>query len=1041
MFCDLVQSSLLGERLDPEDLRQVIGSYHETCAKVIDQFQGHVAQYLGDGVLAYFSYPQAHEDDAERAVRAGLSTVSELEQIVPRMEAECGVRLGVRIGIHTGDVVMGELGSGRHRETLALGHTVNLAARLQGEAEPGSVVISGETARLVRGLFVTRDLGTRSLAGIADPVPVYRVVHPSGVRSRLDVTGAAGLTPLVGRERDLATLFDRWNRASKGRGQVVLVGGEAGIGKSRLLYALRDRLADTPHTWLECHGSPYHENSALYPVIELLRQGLRITTDESADQQAAKIERGLARLDLPLPEIVPLFTALLSVPLPEQYAPLSLSPEGQRRKTLEALATWLFALARLQPAVLAIEDLHWSDPSSMELLGMLIEQAETAPVLLLATFRPTFEPPWPPRSGLTRTSVGPLSRQETADMARGIAAARALPPAVLDQVVEKTDGVPLFIEELTNCVLESAPMARGEDGQEEAVSPPDLAIPSTLQDSLAARLDRLGPAKDVAQLAAVLGREFSYELLAAVSTADAPLLEERLAQLAVAELVYQSVESVDRPNVSYSFKHALIQEAAYQSLLKSTRRAQHQRIARVLEERFPVRVESEPEEIARHCEAGGLIEQAISYYQRAAELAMKRSANWEAVGHLTRGIGLLGKLPECPERDEQELVLQVSLGAPLVAAKGWGTREAKRAYARARELCEWIGEAPQLFQVVRGLVTFYVAQAELEAAHGLCERLLRLAGGEPDPSARVVAHQHMAIVLYFKGDLSAALEHYERGSSLNDPPEDRSLPFLYGEDLGVSIRIWMAWDLWLLGYPDKARGTGHAAVELGVKAAHPFSHAYALLWTSIVHVMRREHERARELAEAAIAISEEQGFAFLLGGSRLIRGWARFDPRRADAEIEQAIVEFRQGLDQLSKVDNRVCAPQILGYLAAIYRDVGRVEEALETVDAALAMSKTTHQSYWDAELHRIKGETLLQKHGEAHAPAERLFHRALEVSRHQQARSLELRAAMSLCRLWQKRGTRSQARALLAPIYDWFTEGFETADLKEAKELLDELS
>jgi len=1050
MFCDLVDSTKHAERMDPEDWREVVADYQQACRTVIDEFDGRIAQYLGDGVLVYFGHPQAHEDDAERAVRAGLRIISELqEKVNPRIQSKWRFSLAVRVGIHTGKSWVGGIGNPKLPETLALGKVPNRAARLQGIAAPNTVAISGETARLVRGLFITRNLGARSLAGVAEPVPTYHVVQPSGMRSRLDVAAAAGLTPLVGREPDLERLIDCWNRASGGNGQVVLIEGEAGIGKSRLVYALRDLLAEREHTWLECHGSPYHENSALHPVIELLRQGLRITTDQSTEEQAARIEDGLKRVNLPLPEVLPLFTELLSIPLPARYKPLPISPEGQRRRTLEALAVWLFALAKLQPTVLVIEDLHRTDPSSQELLQMLAQRSETATLLLVATFRSvsprpasvdyvppprgqTFEPPWEPVPWETRAKIGPLSRPQTAAMVRQIAGDRTLPPPILDQLVEKTDGVPLFIEELTKDVLESMPIAPGQDGYSWQ---PSLPVPSSIQDSLAARLDRLGPAKHLARIAAVLGRKFSRELLEAVCDADASSLEDGLGELVAAELLYKSGNG---RNPSYQFKHALIHETAYESLLKKKRREQHERIVRVLEARFPERVRSEPEEIARHCEEAGLTEKAIEHYERAGNWAAMRFANSEAVGHLSRAIDLLQRLPEGPERNRWEIKLTVALGPPLVAATAWGSDSAERWYLRARELCERIGEAPQLFLVIRGLAMFYLARAELKTAHQVCIRLLNLSERERDSSARLVAHEHMAILLFYRGKLVAALAHFERALALYDPVVHHSLYLRYGNDLGVFTRCFLSWNLWLLGHPDQARDKGREAVELGVKTKHPFSHAYALLWSSIVHVMRRERERARQLSEEAIAISEAEGFAFLRGGARLVHGWACFDPKAGEQEVKQAIDEFRYGLSQLAEVGTRVSGPHILATAASLYREVGRIKEALGNVNLALSLSETTQQTYWDADLLRIKGELLLQRDGEAEGEGELLLRRALEVSIRQQARSLELRAAMSLCRLLRRRGERDEARSLLAPIYDWFTEGFDTPDLREARELLD---
>jgi predicted ATPase/class 3 adenylate cyclase len=1033
MFCDIVGSSALAGRLDPEDLQYVVAAYYEMGADVIERFGGYVAQYLGDGILAYFSYPEAHEDDAERAVRAGLGILAELEALNPRLESEYGIRLPVRIGIHTGTVVMGDLGGGQLRETLALGQTVNLASRLQHVAERDSVVMSSQTLRLVRGLFVTEDLGLHSLAGFAEPVALYRAVQPSGMRSRFDVAAEAGLTRLVGREDDLAMLLDRWHRVREGHGCAVLIGGEAGIGKSRLVHALRDLLAADRHTWLECHGSPHHQNSALHPIIELLGQGLHLARGRTPEERIARVERGLDLVGLPLAEIVPLLAALLALPLPERYAPLSLGPEAQRRRTLEALAAWLYALAKMQPTVLVMEDLHWTDPSTLELLGSLIARVESAPVLLIGTFRPSFEPTWGAGEQLVYMAVKPLTRRQSAAMVEGIEGGEALPRAVRDDVVGKTDGVPLFIEELTKSVLESGLSADGEP-----LPSRELEIPSTLQDSLTARLDRLGPAKEVAQVAAVLGREFSYDLLAAVSGADAPSLEQGLSRLATAGLVY---EVGALPYASYTFKHMLVQETAYQSLLKATRRSLHERSARVLEERFPERIASEPEAIARHCEKGGLIEAAISYYQRAGERATQRSASAEAVGHLKRALELLRGLPESPRRDESELVLQVSLGALLAASRGWGSPEAVRAYGRARELCERIGRAPQLFRAIRGLITFYVARADLVAAHDLCEQLLHLAESEGAAPERLIAHQQMAILLYFMGNPSASLERYERAIALHDPAKDRALTLRYGEHLGVFVRIWMAWTLWILGHPDRAVRVCREAVQLGREAGHPFSLAYALLWAAVVHVMRRERQPARELAEAAMAIAEEEGFAFVLEGGRLVRVWSRLDPRQGNRESDRAIAEFRQALAKMGTTGSQVSSPMILGDLATACLEMGRHRDAQATAEAALALSRKTHQPYWDAELLRIRAEALLGQQGAARNEAECLMRQALDLARSQKAKSHELRVAVSLGRLWQEQGRAERARELLAPIYDSFSEGFDTPDLKDARALLEQLS
>jgi predicted ATPase len=658
-------------------------------------------------------------------------------------------------------------------------------------------------------------------------------------------------------------------------------------------------------------------------------------------------------------------------------------------------------------------------------------------VLQLLTFRPDFKPRWEERPYLEAITVHPLTRRQIAEMVDRMTDGQGLPPEVLEEVIKKTDGVPLFVEELTKSVLESGQLERRAGGREWQGRLPPLAIPSTLQDSLMARLDRLGRAKEVAQVAAVLGREFSYSLLREVSTTDARLLDQLLAQLLDAELVHQRGAA---PSASYAFKHALIQDAAYQSLLRGTRRALHARIVQVLEDGFPARVASEPEELARHCEEGGLLEKAIAYYRRAGSRAAERSAHAEAIGHLTRAIELLQTLPESAQRDGQELMLQVALGPVLATSSGWGSRDAEQAYRRARVLCERIGDTPQLFHVLRGLLTFYVARADLDTGRELCERLLRLADNAPDDAARLVANQQTGIVLYYQGEPRTALEHYERALALHDPETHAALTHVYGEHLGSFVRIWMGWALWMVGYPDRAIQRCEEAIALSREASHPFSLGYALLWAAVVHTMRREHRLARERAGAAVAIAEEQGFAFVQGGGRLIRAWGRMDPEWDAAARTAAIEEYRVALAETAATGSETCGPQILGSLAEAYLLEGRGAEALAVARAAQATSERTSQPYWDSDLHRVQGEILLGRDGVGQRDSERLFRLALEVARRQQARSLELRAATSLARLWQRQGMRDAARDLLAPVYGWFTEGFDTLDLKDARALLEKL-
>ncbi len=668
----------------------------------------------------YFGYPAAHEDDAQRAVRAGLGIVAEL----PQLNARLPHPVQVRIGIHTGLVVVGEIGGGSKREQLALGETPNIAARLQGEAEPDTVAVSVDTQRLIEGFFVCQALGSHTFKGLSQSMLVYRVQQESGVQSRLEVAVSRGLTPLVGREQEVGLLVERWEQAKEGMGQVVMLGGEAGIGKSRLVQELKERVAGEPHTRLEFRCSPYYQNSALYPVIEHLQRLLQFKREDAPVEKLNKLEGTLELYEFSLSEVVPLFAALLSLPLPDRYTPLTLTPQRQKQKTLEALVAWLQKEAERQPVLLIVEDLHWVDPSTLEFLGFLVDQRPRAHMLMLLTFRPEFIPPWDTRSQVTRLTLNRLASKQVEAIVESVAGSKTLPAEVVQQVVSKTDGVPLFVEELTKTVLESGLLKEGEGHYELAGPLPPLAIPATLHDSLMARLDRLAAVREVAQLGATLGREFTYELLQAVSLLDGRILQTELARLVDAELLVQRGLP---PQARYSFRHALIQDTAYQSLLKSKRQQYHQQIAQVLEARFSETTETQPELLAHHYTEAGFREQAIAYWQQAGQRAVERSANAEAVSHFTKGLELLKALPDTAERTQHELALQISLGAPLTMAKGYATPEVEKTYARARELCQQVGETPQLLPALLGLWRFYLVRGELQTAHELGEQVLRVA--------------------------------------------------------------------------------------------------------------------------------------------------------------------------------------------------------------------------------------------------------------------------------------------------------------------------
>ena len=773
MFCDLVDSTVLAQQLDPEDYRAVVRAYQEAAVAAIQPFDGYVAQYLGDGLLVYFGYPQAHEDAAQRAVRAGLAIVDAMAPLNTRLAPQYGVRVAVRLGLHTGVAVVGTVGSGARQEQLAMGDTPNIAARLQGLAAPNTVVLSAVTARLLHGVFALEDVGVQQLKGVAEPMAVCRVLGPGEPASDEAEPAPARLPFLVGREEELGLLLRRWEQSKAGLGQVVLLSGEAGIGKTALVEVLRAHVAREGYTRIGFRGSPYHTHSALYPVIEHVRRVVRLDRDDLPETALDKLERALQGSRLPLAEVIPLLAALLSVPLPEgRYPALTLTPQQQRQQTLDALVAWLVEEAERRPVLAVYEDVHWADPSTLEWLGTLVEQAPTVPMLHVLAFRPDFVPPWPPRSHITPLTLNRLERSQVEPLIRNLARDKALPAEVVQHIVTRTDGVPLFVEELTKMLLESGLLR--EEGPHYVLTRPlaSVPIPATLHDALMARLDRLGAAKAVAQLGAVLGREFAYAVLQALESLDEVTLQARLGELVAAELLYQRGRP---PHATYRFKHALIQDAAYASLLKSIRQQVHRQVAQVLEAQFPETVATQPELVAHHYTEAGLTEQAIPYWQRAGQQALQRSANPEAVQHLTTALELLATLPEPPVRVQQELDLQLALGPALMATKGIAAPEVEQTYARARALCAQVGDTPQLFPTLRGLWRFYYNQGALSTAQELGEQLMRLAQRAADPVPLREAHEALGMTLFFLGDFVAARTHLEQGIAHIDPVAQRDL--------------------------------------------------------------------------------------------------------------------------------------------------------------------------------------------------------------------------------------------------------------------------
>jgi class 3 adenylate cyclase len=720
MFCDLVDSTKLSSQLDPEDWRDVVREYQRVCTDVIQRYDGHTAQLLGDGLLVYFGYPHAHEDDPQRAVRTGLGILAAMGDLRTRLNQEKSIQLALRIGIHTGLVVVGAMGGVGRQEQLALGETPNIAARIQGLAAPNTVVMSDATYRLVQGYFQCQDMGAQTLRGVAEPLTVFQGLRESGATSRLDIAQSRGLTPLVGREQEVGLLLERWEQAKAGHGQVILLTGEAGIGKSRLVQVLKEHVANEPHTRWECRSSEYAQNTALFPLTDLFQRLLRFEAHETADTKWEKLTHALSQYRLPLEESVQLFAPVLAVPLPEHhYPPLNLSPQRQRQKTLETIVTLLLEQAEQHPVLFILEDLHWTDPSTLEYIALLLDQTPTASLLVLLTCRPSFQPAWHHRSYLTEMTLNRLSRNQIEQMTTHVAGRKTLPQEVMQQLVERTDGVPLFVEEMTKAILESGYLTETNTHYALTGALSTFAIPVTLQDSLMARLDRLMTGKVIAQLGATIGRQFSYALLQAVSQLDEVMLQHELGRLVEAEIVYQRNVL---PQATYTFKHALIQDAAYASLLKSTRQQYHQRIAQVLEAQFPESV-TMPELLAQHYTAAGLTAKAVHYWYHAGQRASERSAHVEAIAHLRQGLALLATLPETPERTRREVDMLIALGVSLRATKGSGAPEMQQIYTYARQRCEHLDAPHQLVSILRGLWNYSNVRTEFQTAHTLGEQL------------------------------------------------------------------------------------------------------------------------------------------------------------------------------------------------------------------------------------------------------------------------------------------------------------------------------
>ena len=998
--------------LDIETLSEVMAELQDLAREIAEPLGGQWGAALGHSFWLCFGYPRAHEDDAQRAVRAArllVERVGGLHRFPGRQT------LAVRIAVHSGQAVV--LARPGEAPQLQLGSTLDLANGLQNVAAPGQVVLSGDSLRLVARGFVTEPLAPARLPGFDEPLPMYRVVAP--LEPREQETGDQG--PLVGRQRELDLLLDRFRLCRAGTGQAVMIRGEAGLGKTRLVRGLREGLAGDDPLWMVGYGSPYTQSTPLAPIVDLLERTAFGASIETPEQKLLQLEAMLRSYGMPVAESVPLLASLLDLPAEGRYPPLTITPDVRRGKTLEVLVALLGEMAERRPVVLLLEDLHWIDPSTLELLDLLLGEISSLPLMLVATFRPEFQPAWKSAAGITQINLSRLTDEETAALVERVAEERNLPAAVRRQIIAKTDGVPLFIEELTKAVLET-----GWSGEE-----PD--IPSTLDGSLMARLDRLGTAREVAQLASVIGRAFAFELLGAVSLLAEEALRRGLEELVQAELVHRRGVGA---RARYVFKHALIQDAAYLSLLKSQRQQVHERIALALEGAFAEAQEAEPEILAHHFERAGQVARAIPYFQQAAARALQRSAFSEALSHCRKGIELLAAQPVSAETREMELALRSLQGLALIPTRGYASSEVEGNAARSQALCRELGDTPRLIPALYGLWVYHLLRGNREPAHSLSEEIGRIAESDGGNEEHVfIGFSSRGITALYAGDLERARELMERAMAIYRPEIQPSLAQSFGDESGLLPHFYHYWCLWLLGRPDEAVRRMEHTLEVVRQIPSPYVRVTSDLFEMILWHELRRPEEVQRVATDFVALSREQRFPFFLALASCGEGWTwmhRGDP-------EQGIPCIHEALENHKAIGTRLPRSYWLTYLIEVYLRVGRIQEGLATVEEALGLSSAQLDVYYDAELYRLRGELLL------HVPdpggAEAAFLRALEIARQQGARALELRAAASLGRLLRGEGRSAEARPPLAAAFEACRHGGETLDLAEARELLESLA
>jgi class 3 adenylate cyclase/predicted ATPase len=1019
MFCDLVGSTQLSEKLDPEDLQKLIDAYRRECSTAIRRYGGEVARYFGDGVMAFFGWPYAHEDDAARAVHAALEIVSGVTKISGPVNLAC------RVGVCSGPVVVGEIANSTASWSMdAVGETPNIAARLQTLAAINTVLISESTRRLVSAVFDLQDLGLQELKGVTEPVHVYRVLAAKSAGSRFEAAHSGSLTPLIGRSSELSLLLDRWKKVKEGDGQVILLSGIPGVGKSRLLHELKSHIQHEPHILLHHQCSPYHSQSAFFPVIEQIEKAAQLTAREADADKIAKLKAYLPRLTNNSVEPVLLIANLLSVSTENHHELSELTPQQIKNRTISTLVDMLLAFSLQRPTLCIFEDAHWLDPSTLELLDLIISRIGHARVLLIVSCRPEFRPPWIAHANITIHSLTRLSQTEVRTLIRDLLKGRTISEELVDQIIEKADGVPLFIEELTSSML-SAPL-RTPATSGRTAQPALLRVPETLSDALMERLDRVAPSRRVVQIAAVIGREFSYDLLAAASRLNEEDMVSVLSQLEQADIIYRVGIS---PSVRFAFKHVLLRDAIYDSLLRSKRQQVHSDIAAILKNDYPELVENQPELLAYHYQEAGNHQLAIRCWFESGQRALAHSANVEAIANFRKALQLLNALPETSERTKQEIDIQLALGIPLIAVRGYASAETREAFSRARTLCLRLGSIHEYFQALFGLWGNCWMSGKNDDALRMADEFLSRSRALSDSVLLMVAHRVMGSTLLTIGDFQSSANHFEETIRLSVSKEKPLLYNLYMVEPQVASLLLLSWDLWFMGYPDQSLSRVSEALALAQDLGHPYTVAFAHYMTSVVHLLRGDAARALESAERSFEVSQEQRFSLYVTLSRISRGGALGDLGR----LGEARAEIELGIDEARRSCVGYMLPMMESWLAEVHAKAGENETALSIVERALSKIGDVTGRAWEAELHRQKAQILFVLDPSKVREAESHLEKAIEVARGQSAKSLELRAATSLAELWRTQGRPNEARALLVPIYGWFHEGAETADLRRA--------